>query len=286
MEVIIISPSRNEGEYIGKTIECMKSQKILPKQWIIVNDGSNDNTDAVVNKYIKELPFITYIVREDRGYRLPGSGVVDAFYSGFKHIKQEYDVIAKLDADVEFQPNMIEIIIKHFKENPKIGITGPVQYEKINNKGDYKKIYSPKGYVAGPHKFYRKECFKDINGLIKRAGWDGVDIIKANMKGWETGEIDDLVLYHLKSTGTSKGEGIKKASLKYGDVSYYMGGYFWYFLLRAFYRTIESRDINVGYYMIRGFMKSMMNKTDRESDEFRKFLKHIQIKNTINFIGK
>ena len=226
MNVVIITPSRNEGKFIGNTIECMKHQTVFPKQWIIVNDGSNDNTDDIVKKYIEELPFITYISIGDEGYRLPGSGVVDTFYSGYKYIKYDYDVISKLDADVQFSPNMIEIIIKCFKENSKLGITGPVQYEKINNRGDYKKIYCPKGYVAGPHKFYRKECLRDINGLVRRAGWDGVDIIKANMKGWETGEIEDLVLYHLKSTGTSKGEGIKNASLKYGDIKLLHGRVF------------------------------------------------------------
>ena len=283
MNVIIITPARNEGVFLEGTIECMRNQTVLPKQWIIVNDGSNDGTEAIVKKYVDELPFITYITLEDRGFRLPGSGVVDAFYSGFSCIKHNYDIISKLDADVQFPKNMIEIIIKAFKENHKLGITGPIQYEKMNNEGEYKRVYCPRGYVAGPHKFYRKECFEDINGLIRRAGWDGVDIIKAKIKGWETGEIDNLILFHLKSTGTAKGEGTKKACLKYGDVSYYMGGYFWYFLLRVIYRTVEQKNIKVGYYMIQGFLRSMHEKSEREPMEFRKYLKYIQRENTINW---
>jgi hypothetical protein len=100
------------------------------------------------------------------------------------------------------------------------------------------------------------------------------------MSGWETGEIEDLKIYHLKPTGMAKGEGLKKACEKYGDVSYYMGGYFWYFMLRVIGRSINGGNIKIGYYMITGYIKSILNKEKRETKEFRKYLKRVQLKNT------
>ena len=120
--------------------------------------------------------------------------------------------------------------------------------------------------------------------MIRRAGWDGVDVIKANMKGWQTGEIGHLKIIHLKPTGTAEGEGLQKACEKYGNTNYYMGGYFWYFLLRVVGRSIHARNLAVGYYMMKGFMKAKRKREVRESEEFRIFLKQSQKKNVLYYM--
>jgi hypothetical protein len=134
-----------------------------------------------------------------------------------------------------------------------------------------------KGHVTGAFKFYRKKCFEDIGGLVPRAGWDGVDIVKARMKGWETGEIDSLKLFHLRPTGTAKGEGLKKAYEKYGDISYYMGGYFWYFILRVIVRSLKRRNPRIGFHMMKGYLTSRKNGLERESTDFRAALRKLQL---------
>jgi len=282
MKIIIITPVRNEEEFIHITIKSMMEQTILPDKWIIVNDGSTDNTEEIIKEYMKKVPFIEYISLPDRGYRKPAQGVIEAFYEGFKRIEiEEYDIISKFDGDLEFPPDTLEKISNAFKNDPKLGITGGSRCEQVNNKGTFKKVLVPKGFVGGPNKFYRKKCFEDINGLIRRAGWDGVDTLRANMKGWRTGEIDSLRIVHLKSTGTAKNEGLIKACEKYGYVSYYMGGYVWYFVLRVIGRSIQTRNPKVGYYMVRGYIRSVRDNKDRESLEFRKFYKKVQKQNML-----
>lgn len=280
MRIIIITPTRNEEKYIRTTIECMIKQTKLPVKWVIVNDGSTDRTGDIVQEYIEKYPFIEYVSLPDRGFRKPGQGVVEAFYEGLKRFDiSDYDIIAKFDADLEFSPKMIETICKAFKDDEKLGITGGARFERRSPNNDYRKVMVPKGFVGGPTKFYKKKCFEDINGLIPRAGWDGVDTIRANMKGWRTGELEDLKVIHLKPTGTSPGEGLVKACQKYGDVSYYMGGYLWYFALRVIARSAEDKNPLVGYHMMKGYISSKRNKEIRESNEFRRYLKKTQIKN-------
>lgn len=280
MKIVIITPIRNEEEYIKTTLESMISQTLLPVKWIIVNDGSTDNTEKIIKNYLQKSPFIEYKRLSNRGYRKPAKGVIEAFYEGLKIAKNiNYDIIAKLDGDLKFSPDTLEKICKAFQADPKLGITGGLRYERIKNNGPYKKVLVPKGFVGGPYKFYRKGCFKEINGLILRAGWDGVDTIKANMKGWRTGELDSIKFIHLKPTGSAKGEGLSKACEKYGNVSYYMGGYFWYFLVRVISRSLERTNPKIGFYMLKGYIKSLLNKEKRESTEFRKYLKKVQIQN-------
>ena len=284
MKVVIISPVRDEAEFIGTTIQSMINQTLLPTEWIIVNDGSKDDTENIIKEFMNKARFIRYIYAPDRGYRKPGQGVVETFYVGFKKmVTTDYDVIAKLDGDLQLPPYTLERICNEFIANPKLGITGATRYERLKEKGDFKRVLVPKGFVGGPNKFYKRQCFEDIGGLIPRAGWDGVDVIKANMKGWETREIQDLKIIHLRSTGTSTGEGLKRASEKDGDISYYMGGYLWYFALHALGRSLWMRNPWLGYYMLKGYLKSKRNNSVRESDEFRKFLKKKQLENMVDW---
>ncbi len=282
MRIILITPVRNEEEFILTTLKCMLAQTVLPTKWIIVNDGSTDNTEKIIKGFVNNASFIENVTLSDRGYRIPGQGVIEAFYEGFNKIGDEvYDVLAKFDGDLEFHPDTLEKISDAFRNDQKLGITGGTRYERRNSSMPFKKMLVPKGFVGGPFKFYRKKCFEDINGLIKRAGWDGVDTIKANMKGWNTGEIESLKIIHLRPTGTAKGEGLKRACEKYGNVSYYMGGYVWYFILRVMGRSIQSHNPKVGYYMVKGYLEAIFKDKDRESHEFRRYLKRKQIGNII-----
>ena len=109
---------------------------------------------------------------------------------------------------------MLEQICAAFTRNPRLGVAGGVLYERSGGGLPPKRAFASDGYVQGPVKFYRRECFDQIGGLIRRAGWDGVDIVKARMSGWETAEIESLRILHLKPMGTAKGEGMAKASGK------------------------------------------------------------------------
>lgn len=282
MKIIIITPVRDEEEYINFTIESVLTQTLLPYRWVIVDDGSTDNTGKIIQSYLDSAPFMQYIRIDDRGYRKPGQGVVQAFYEGFKTIEHlDYDAIAKMDGDLKFGKETFQTIVKRFEDEPQLGITGVVRYEHTTKEQQLKRVTVAKGHVTGAFKFYRKKCFEDIGGLIPRAGWDGVDIVKARMKGWKTGEIDSLKLFHLRPTGTSKGEGLKKAYEKYGDISYYMGGYFWYFALRVIIRSLKRRNPLVGFYMMKGYFNSRRNGIERESPDFRRALRKLQLERII-----
>src|SRR5947209_852844 len=100
---IVISPVRNEEKYLAMTIESVRKQTIPPRIWMIVDDGSSDNTGAVAAAAAAECDWIQVVRRADRGYRKPGGGVVEAFYEGFKRLGPvDWQYLVKLDGDVSF----------------------------------------------------------------------------------------------------------------------------------------------------------------------------------------
>ncbi len=284
LKTIVITPVRNEEAYVEKTIQAMIHQTVKPLRWIVVNDGSSDKTKDIVSKYL-HISYIRLIDVPDRGFRLPGQGVVEAFYTGLDSISDlDYDIVVKMDGDLYFDPSTFEAILDEFEKEKSLGIASGSRYDRRKHSSEFKKEIVPLGYVGGPFKFYRRECFHQIGGLIRRSGWDGVDIVKARMHGWDTRELRHVKYYHLRPTGTATGEGIKKANMKYGEVSYYMGGYLWYFALRVIGRSLMARSIWPGVFMILGYARSARLRLAKENEEFIKFMKKIQLENTRNYL--
>ena len=286
MRIAVITPVRNEEAYLSTTLSCMAGQTLPPVRWIIVDDGSTDRTGELARSFAGSHPYVAYVRLPDRGSRRPARGVIEAFNEGYRRLGSDgYDVIAKFDGDLEFPSHTLERIAAAFEADPGLGITGPTRYERRNKGREYRKVLVPRGFVGGPYKFYRKTCFEQIGPLVPRPGWDGVDIARARMRGWKTGELDDLIVRHLKPTGTAEGEGLRKACEKYGHVSYYMGGYLWYFLLRVVMRSLEARNPGVGWFMLRGFLDARRRREQRGSAELRKQVRRMQLRNMAGWLS-
>ena len=53
---VLVTPARNEQTFIEKTIESVIHQTALPLKWVIVDDGSTDDTAAIVKRYLGQIP--------------------------------------------------------------------------------------------------------------------------------------------------------------------------------------------------------------------------------------
>ena len=63
---VLITPARNEEAFIEKTIESMIQQTVLPRKWVIVDDGSTDKTPDIVSRYLEQYPWIEMVQRPQR----------------------------------------------------------------------------------------------------------------------------------------------------------------------------------------------------------------------------
>jgi len=215
---VVISPVRDEEQYIEYTIKSMVAQTIKPSVWVIVNDGSRDNTEKIIAEYARRFSWILVISGIDRGWRERGAGVVEAFYLGMKHVESyTYDFIVKLDGDLSFDEYYFEKIFARFSEDSKLGIAGGVCYERKGRRLVIDK--HPMFHVRGASKVYRSQCFKAIGGLRPVFGWDSIDEIKANMLGWTTRSFSDIKIIHHRGTGATS----KFMQIDAGKGSYFLG---------------------------------------------------------------
>ena len=69
MKVLIITPACNEEKNLPLLIKSMVNQSIIPFEWIIVDDGSKDNTSNVIQKAAIKFPWIKYLRKEKKSTR-------------------------------------------------------------------------------------------------------------------------------------------------------------------------------------------------------------------------
>lgn len=272
---VIITPARNEAHYIEKTIESVSAQTILPAEWLIVDDGSDDATPDIVRSYADRFPWIRLICRGNRGYRKSGTGVMEAFYDGYDELHQvEWDYLVKLDADLTLKRDYFERCFKHFDQNPKLGIGGGKVFHTINGELEFES--HPRFHVRGATKIYRQECWRAIGGLIKMTGWDTIDEVKANMIGWQTYTFDEPTLVHHRITGAA--DGIFRNYVKNGIGSFIIGYHPLFLLLKSVSLFFGKAGLKGAIGLLYGFSQGYLKKINRiEEQDVIRYLRRQQL---------
>ncbi len=271
---ILISPVKNEAGYIEKTIESILNQCLMPACWVIVNDGSTDDTKKIIEKYSNKTPFMHLInlpVRDERHF----AAKVWAIQKGFDYIQSRkivYNYYGNLDADVTFDKNYYDFLINKMQEDPGLGITGGQLYD-FNGEGFTKLDYGLHS-VAGPVQFFRKACYEAIGGYTpSKVGLvDAMAEVKARMKGWKTLTFPELVVRHLRKTG-SEGRTLIQSAKREGMMDYYFGIHPLFHLGRSVQRFFKP-PVCIGSFLRTGnyLFHSITAKERPVSKEFIHFL--------------
>ena len=238
MRYVLVTPARNEERFIAKTLESMVAQTMPPERWVIVDDGSTDKTSEIVQRYAGAYPWIQLVrlpQHADRSF----AGKVHAFNAGSERIKTlEFEVIGNLDADLSFDPDYLEFLMRKFSEDPRLGVAGTPFVE--NGYDSARDSFEGENHVAGGCQLFRRQCFEEIGGYIGNpaGGVDWIAVTTARMKGWKTCSFPEKRFHHYRSLGTAE-RGIVASLFSYGEKDYYLGGSPVWQLFRVCYRSAK-----------------------------------------------
>lgn len=276
---LLISPCRNEAKFMKNTLDSVVNQSIQPSKWVIVDDGSTDETPHILSAYARKYPFIEIVTRKNRGHRSVGPGVIEAFYAGLDSVnKDNFEFLCKLDLDLKLPESYFEILMRRMDQNPRLGTCSGKPYfiDKTTGKlisenlGDENSI--------GASKFYRVACFKQIGGFVRQVMWDGIDGHRCRILGWIACSWDepDLRFIHFRPMGSSQ-KGMISGRMRHGYGQYFMGTDLIYMTASALYRMTKPPFIAGGVAMWIGYIRSLLSKEKRLDDpSFRKFMRKYQ----------
>lgn len=263
---VVITPVRDEEAHLRLTAESVIAQSVRPAEWMIVNDGSTDQTGSIAGELAARHSWIRVVHRCNRGFRRAGGGVVEAFNDGYRALQcKDWEFVVKFDGDLSCARDYFEKCLAHFEGDPRLGIGGGAIYHVVDGAEVLEPC--PAFHVRGATKIYRKACWEVIGGLWPAPGWDTLDEVKANRFGWATRTFLDLHLIHHRQTGAA--DGAWKNSIKNGRANY-ICGYHPLFMIGKCLQRVAVRPYLVGsaglmYGFVSGYLRGIRRVNDPDT---------------------
>src|SRR6266849_5774725 len=162
LKYVVITPARNEAQFIELTLKSVTAQTVLPLNWVIVSDGSTDGTDDIVNKYVARHPWIELVRMPERRER-HFAGKVHAFNAGYARVKDlDFGAIGSLDADISFDEDYFFFLLGKLAEDPTLGLVGTPFKEGSSPIYNYHFVNIE--HVSGACQLFRRKCFEQVGG--------------------------------------------------------------------------------------------------------------------------
>ena len=166
--ITVIMPVYNASKYLDKSIKSILNQTHKDFKFIILNDGSTDNSLDIIKKYADR----------DRRIKLvdkPNTGAASSFNYGLKICDSKY--IARMDSDDISMPNRLHVQINYLEKFKNIDVLGSAITTIDENDNELKSIYFPDNYtdiinrmdltspIANPSAMIKKSVFAEIGDL-------------------------------------------------------------------------------------------------------------------------
>jgi len=263
-KIVVVTPCRNEEQFLPDLVACMEAQTLRPVEWIIVDDGSTDGTAKIARAAAARHRWIRSFSRTDRGTRSVGPGVVETFYHGYERlVTRDWGYLCKLDADIRLPAGYFEALLEYFDRDPVLGeASGKLFLELPNGRTVEERIFDEA--VWGCANFYRRGCFDDVGGLVRAVMWDGIVFHRARMEGWRTRSIRDprLRITDRRLMGSSDGN-VLVGRRRWGMGQYFMGTHPLFILAVGVYRCFERPFLLGGINIVAGYVGAWLRRIPR-----------------------
>jgi glycosyltransferase involved in cell wall biosynthesis len=257
----VVTPARDDATNLRRLAGCMIAQTRLPESWVIVDNGSVDDTLSFARSLVQSHPWIGVTESDPAAVAEPGPPVVRAFLAGLALVPKPVDVLVKLDADVSFDDRHFEELLGAFASDPALGMAGSVCLEEHD--GAWHEVTVSAPHVRGAVRAYRWGCFEDVSPIEPKLGWDTVDELKAHLAGWKTGTIEGIAFRHHRALGARDGKRWERAR-RQGRASHYLGYRWWYLLMRAMRRSLDDP---AALAMVWGYCEALVGRASRHPDD-------------------
>ena len=248
----LVTPARNEAQYIRLTLDSMAAQTHPPVRWVIVSDGSTDGTDDIVRGYCARLPWLRLVrlpEQRDRSF----AAKVSCFNAGMQALEDlSFEIIGNLDADISFDADYFAFLLGKFSDNARLGVAGTPFVEGGTH---YDYGFTNIEHVSGACQLFRRECFETIGGYvpIKGGGIDWTAVTTARMRGWQTRTFTEKTCLHHRPMGTGASASKIRGLFRHGQKDYYLGGHGLWQVFRSLYQMTRPPYLVGGLALLGGY---------------------------------
>ena len=262
---VVVTPSRNDEIHLRELFNSMVNQTLPPSEWVIVLHNPKENISQSLQSDFFSFKWISIATVNDDSKRKRGAQIARMVNFGISQLSSKWDYLSKIDADMTLPRDYFEQIFSEFSENPNLGIASGSCYIVENNSRKKEKV--SENHTRGGLKTYRGECYDQICGIREVDGWDGVDNIVAQMRGWETMNFPKIEVLHGRRTGSSSG--LLRGCFESGSFAYSMRYFFPFIIARSIHQMFRKPILLGGIFMFSGYIFGVitMKKPSLSKDE-------------------
>ena len=285
MNYILVTPAKNEEENLPKLVQSIAQQTLKPLIWVIIDDGSTDNTYNIIKEAQEEYNWIKGIQLEkyprDLGkhYAYVCNRGFDFAIEYCKARNINYDYIGNIDADMIVKPEFFEELIRKAQKNPKLGIFSASVCSIIGH--DLFLETNREDLPMGSPRLWKRECFEETGGYPLSYSADSVSNVIAKLSGWELKIFSELKAIQTRRTGSA--EGLWKGYMIYG-ISAYFRNYHPLFVLTKGLKYLCERPFYAAIAYLYGYFSSVLRRMDKiDNEEVRMYYYYQKHKEVIEY---
>ncbi len=282
----IVTPAYNEAGHIARTIESVIRQTTLPIRWVIVDDGSTDETAATIQSYAQTHSFIRYVRRQRAKDDAYFASNVYALMEGVRHLRNlGYEFLAVLDADIILPPDYYERILQQFRADPNLGVASGI-YENLVN-GRLQKVLNDRRSTPKALQVFRRACFEQIGGYVPlvHGGEDTCACVMARMHGWTTWSFPELKAVHQRPAGIRNAHGLLRTRFRQGLCEYGLSTHPLFMVAKSLRRCLLEPPLLVGGILrLGGYLYGYLKREPCQiPSEVAAYARHEQINRVLYF---
>jgi glycosyltransferase involved in cell wall biosynthesis len=272
MRLAIIVPFKDEERHLPSLLASLAGQTRPPDALVLVDDGSTDSSGRQADAFAREHDRVRVYHRPVPSRagrdRLAAAPELRAFLWALERLDGDYDIVAKLDADLRLRPETLQQVLASFRADPRLGIAGPNMVD-MGDRDHAPPHRSGHGHVDGAVTFYRRACLDAIAPLPPILGWDTIDEVRARMRGWGAGPLDlpSGPVEHLRPMGAH--DGFARGFRRWGACAWAYGEHPVHVLLVAVQRARDRPAVIGSLNYVAGWALAALRRAPRAEPELR-----------------
>lgn len=220
---IALTSCRNEEKFIARTIKCVLRQDPPPTAYIVVDDGSTDNTASIASKFTD----VEVLRLKNPRHPIRGVNLAWALNAGMRKATEmvpNWRFLLKVDADSLLPKDYFRRLLSRLRKDPALGIVSGMPFDE--------EVW--RGRASDGAKIYRRECLNDIGLFYPCNAFDTLALLEAKRHGWKVESYPEIRYVQLRTWRRMR---LSRWILS-GRSRYYLGFPCWHtFLVSIVYAT-------------------------------------------------